>query len=127
MFRGCAKDEVVQSSGTVIKTFEGGDMNSTIMKVEHNHNSIVNKDETMLSHKNSHGEDYTQLVNRLVEEVDADDESLMRISNKHKEMMSYGTQESHGFKMDHWCVYVGYEENQNENQGADTKKNVYRL
>jgi len=55
----------------------------------------------MPSHKNGQGEDYTQLVNKIVEEVDADDESLMRCSYQHKEMIPYNTQESHGFKTNH--------------------------
>jgi hypothetical protein len=81
----------------------------------------MKEDERMPSHKNSQGEDYTQLVNEIVEEEDVDDESLMRCSDQHKEMMLDETQESHGFKTNHWCVYAGYEDNHKENEGVENK------
>jgi hypothetical protein len=79
----------------------------------------MKKDEIMLSHKNSHGEDYTQIVNEIVEEVDADDESLMRRSDQHKEMMSNETHKSHGFKTNYWCVYGGYEDNHEKSKEVE--------
>jgi hypothetical protein len=108
-----------QSSRTVIKIVEGGGMLSKGMEAEHNHNYVVRKDEILSSHENSPDEDYTQLVNEIVEEEDVEDESLMKCSDQHKEMMPDETQESHGFKTDHWCVYAGYEDNHKENKGVE--------
>jgi hypothetical protein len=80
-FIGCAKNGAGQSLETVIKIDEGGDILSKGIKVEHNHNFIVKKDETRLSHKSSQGEDYIQLVNEIVEGADVDVDSLVRCSD----------------------------------------------
>jgi hypothetical protein len=69
------------------------------------------EDEIISSHKSSQGEDYTQLVNEIVEEVDANDESIMRCSNQHKEMMLDETQESHVLKLIIGVCMQGYEYN----------------
>jgi hypothetical protein len=71
VFTGCAKDEAGQSYVTVIKIVEGRDVISK--GIEHDHNSIMKKGEIFVSHKNIHGEDYTQLVNE-----EANDYSLMK-------------------------------------------------
>jgi hypothetical protein len=42
----------------------------------------------------------------------------MKCSKQQKEMMPYETLESHGFEINHWRVYAGYEENHNENEGV---------
>jgi hypothetical protein len=111
-----------QSSGTVINIVEGRDMLSK--GIEQNHNFVMKKDEILLSHKNSHGEDYTQLVNE-----EEDDESLMKCSDQHKEMMPDETQKSHGFEINHWCVYAGYEGNHKKRKELKRtfKDNVERL
>jgi hypothetical protein len=129
MIAGCAREEVGQSSGTVIKTVEDGDMLSESIATEHNQNFVMKGDD-MLSHEGSQGEGYTQLANQIVEKVDVD-ESLMRCSDQHKRMMpgeaderldvaleqikmmleaSTETSESHSFTIDHWCVFAGTEE-----------------
>jgi hypothetical protein len=43
----------------------------------------------------------------------------MRCSYQHEEMMSDETQESHGFDTNHWCVYVGYEDNQKKEKDEE--------
>jgi len=75
----------------------------------------------MRSHKYSQGEGYTQLVSGIVEEADADDKYLMRCSDQHKDMTSNETQESCGFKINHWCVYASYEDTQKENEEVEKK------
>jgi len=42
----------------------------------------------------------------------------MRCLDQLEEMMPYETQESHGFKIDHWCVYTGYEYSHKQNKGV---------
>jgi len=71
VFTGCTKYEARQSSRTIIKIAEGRNMLST--GIEQNQNSVMNKDEILLSHKNIHVEDYTQLVNDEI-----DDGSLIK-------------------------------------------------
>jgi len=73
----------------------------------------------VLSHKTSQGEDHTQLVNGIIEEANADDKSLMKCSNQHKEMMPDETQKSHGIETNHCCVYVGYKNIHKENEGVE--------
>jgi hypothetical protein len=81
----------------------------------------MKEDEIMLSHKDSQGEGYTQLVSGIVEEADVDDKYLMRCSGQHKEMMPDEIQESHGFEINHWCVYAGYEDIHKENEEVEKK------
>jgi hypothetical protein len=120
VFTGCAKDKYGQSSRTIIKIVEGRD---TLSKgIEQNQNYVMKKYEILLSYKNSHGEEYTQLVNEEVE-----DGSLMKCLDQHKEMMPYETQESHGFEINHWCVYASYEENQKESEGIKNKHSKIML
>jgi hypothetical protein len=109
VFIGCAKDEVGKSSDTFIKIVEGRYILSK--GIEHNQNYVMKKDDILLSHKNSHGKYYTQLINE-----EADDGNLMKCSDQHKEMIPDETQESHGFAINHCCVYVGYEDNHKENE-----------
>jgi hypothetical protein len=121
MITGCENNEVGQSSRTVINIFEGGDVISKGMKEKKNHSYVVKRHEITLSHKSSHGEYYTQLVNNIVKEVDDDDESLMKCSYQHKEMIPKDTQESHGFKFNQWCVYAGYEDDQEKSEEVEKK------
>jgi hypothetical protein len=37
-------------------------------------------------------------------------------------MMQDDTQKSHGFEINHWCLYAGYEEGHKENEGIE--KNI---
>jgi len=120
VFTGCAKDEAEQSSVTIINIVEGRDMISK--GIENNHNFFMKKDEILLSHKNSHGEDYTQLVNE-----EEDDEILMKCSDQHKDIMPDEAQKSHGLEINHWCVYVDYEVNHKESEGIKEKHSKIML
>ena len=62
-------------------------------------------------------------VYQTIEEI-GDGESLMLCSDQHNrrvpEKISIGTSESHVFKTDYWCVFVGIE----ESEGRQRKKYV---
>jgi hypothetical protein len=67
----------------------------------------------------SQDEDYTQLSNQIIKE--ADDDRLMKYSYQHKEMMIDETRKSHGFEINHRCVYASYEGRHKENEGIENQ------